>query len=56
MRFTASGLLNAREQVPADAAGIVIEKARAILADNGITVAATDALEDRSGWLRIARM
>lgn len=58
VRFTPSGLLSARDQVPADAAGVVIEKARAILAapvpvppalsagDYGITPDAVDALED----------
>ena len=56
--FTPSGLLGTRDQVPANAAGVVVEKARAILAgpapvapahgpaDYGITAAATDALEE----------
>ena len=59
--FTPSGLLSARDQVPADAAGVVVEKARAILAgpapvppalapgDYGITAAATDALDEMLG-------
>lgn len=56
--FTPSGLLSARDQVPADAAGVVVEKARAILdgpapappalgpGDYGLTAAAADALEE----------
>ena len=58
VQFSPSGLLSARDQVPADAAGVVVEKARAILAgpapvppalgpgDYGITAAAADALEE----------
>ena len=56
--FTPSGLLGTRDQVPANAAGVVVEKARAILAgpapaapahgpaDYGITAPAANALEE----------